>query len=240
MKLYKTLDEQGHSYHATSGQWALPVKNSDGTWTAGDWMTAGDGKIIPDRNGFSLYPEGDLVRWLGPVLYEAEYRGEKTECDHQIIVREARLLRRLDGWNERTMRLFACDCAERALSTWERANPNDDKPRRTIEIARRYADGQATQSELCAAWEAAWEVAWYVSRSRDISVWSAAAAAIWTVTDKGMWNCTWSAARATTGDADRGWQTDLLLKTLGERQDRATRRLPRPMLQPALWEGATP
>ena len=52
---------------------------------------------------------------------------------------------------ERTLRCFACDCAEHVLPLYEAKHPGDDRPRRAIDVARRYADGQATREELTAA-----------------------------------------------------------------------------------------
>lgn len=48
-------------------------------------------------------------------------------------------------------RLFACDCAERVLPLFEKKYPNDKRPRQAIEVARKFANGQATQVELDAA-----------------------------------------------------------------------------------------
>ena len=62
---------------------------------------------------------------------------------------------------EREARLFACDCAERAL-----ANIAEPDPRSVaaVEVARRYAMGTATQEELDAARAA--EDAWQAERAR--------------------------------------------------------------------------
>ena len=40
--------------------------------------------------------------------------------------------------------LFACDCAERVLHLFEAKHPGDDRLRRAIEVARRFANGNAT------------------------------------------------------------------------------------------------
>src|SRR5665213_4221455 len=46
------------------------------------------------------------------------------------------------------LRLWACDCAERVLPIFERAFPNDGRPRVAVDVARRYAMGEATRKEL--------------------------------------------------------------------------------------------
>lgn len=52
------------------------------------------------------------------------------------------------GGLERTLRIFACDCAELA-------NPTDPRSLAAIAVARRYADGLATADELYSAATAA-------------------------------------------------------------------------------------
>ena len=56
----------------------------------------------------------------------------------------------------RIARLFACDCSERALPSFEKQYPEDKRPRLTIEVARRFTNGMATSAELAAAQEAAY------------------------------------------------------------------------------------
>ena len=60
---------------------------------------------------------------------------------------------------DRIARLFACDCAERSLPLFEKACPHDKRPREAIAVARAFALGGATPSELAAAWNAAWDAA---------------------------------------------------------------------------------
>ncbi|KKK67882.1 hypothetical protein LCGC14_2949620 [marine sediment metagenome] len=59
----------------------------------------------------------------------------------------------------RELRLFGADCAERVLYLFEKQRPNDDRPRKAIEVARRFANGEATDQERAAAWDAAWDAA---------------------------------------------------------------------------------
>jgi hypothetical protein len=88
--------------------------------------------------------------------------------------------------DERTLRLFACDCAERVvLSIFEREYPDDLRPRQAIEVTRRYANGQATREELAAARNAAW------------STWAATGGVAWAA----AWGAAGDAARAAVGDA---------------------------------------
>ena len=60
---------------------------------------------------------------------------------------------------DREARLFACDCAESVLHIFEAKFPDDTRPRECISLSRRFAVGEATTEELCAAWVAAWDAA---------------------------------------------------------------------------------
>jgi hypothetical protein len=60
---------------------------------------------------------------------------------------------------ERTLRLFACSCAEHVLPLFEQQYPEDKRPRRAIETARRFAAGEAPREELAAAGDDAWAAA---------------------------------------------------------------------------------
>jgi len=57
-------------------------------------------------------------------------------------------------------RELACDYAEHVLPIFERDYPDDKRPREGIEVARRYARGEATDEELAAAEDATWDAAW--------------------------------------------------------------------------------
>src|SRR3990167_5518641 len=80
---------------------------------------------------------------------------------------------------DREIRLFACDCAERVLPLYELRYPDDKRPRLAIEIARKFASGQATREELAAAGAAAWDarVAAWAAAWDARAAWAAGAAA---------------------------------------------------------------
>ena len=123
------------------------------------------------------------------------------------------------NWNERTQRLFACDCAEHVLSIYEREYPDDGRPRKAIEVARRFADGEATPEELAAAERAAWaaaraaaeRAAWAAARdAAERAAWAAARDAARDAAWAAAWDAAWDAARA----AERAWQIARLQKHL--------------------------
>jgi len=44
-----------------------------------------------------------------------------------------------DEGDHKSLALWAVDCAERALPTFEEKHPEDDRPRRAVEAARAWA-----------------------------------------------------------------------------------------------------
>jgi hypothetical protein len=205
MKLYKVLNEDGTCCHGGSGKWFLPRGNRPGKW-----MPEVKGHLVLCGNGYHLVTASQLVHWLGPALYEAEGRGDFMTDGEKGVWRQARLLRRVEGWNERTARLFACDCAEHVLHLFEQVYPNDGGPRHAIEIGRLYAEGNASEEALLDARDAA--------RDAEAAAWDAARvarAAAWDAAWKGeaaAWGATWGAeaaawvARAAARDArDAAW-----------------------------------
>jgi hypothetical protein len=157
-RYYKFLNLDGTTPQGY-GTWHLPKGKRPGKWM----KVTGD--LVPCKNGLHVMRLGDLLEWAAEHLYEVEVRGEVLPADDKVVARQARVLRKVDTWNDRNLRLFACDCAERVLPLFEKDHPNDNRPRAAIETARRFANGQATWEELdaaraavAAAW-AAWDAA---------------------------------------------------------------------------------
>jgi len=229
---YKYLDEDGQSCHGGHCQWSLPTQNEDGTWKPGDWMPAIQGKLMLCENGYHLCEASDLPEWFASVLYVAEGRGDSVRGENKVIFRESRLLRPVETYTDRTQRLFACDCAEHVLRHFEEKYPADPRPREAIAVARRYANGDASDDELAAANVSAWAAARITSKTTTdtarAAVWAAAdttadipaeaaktaandaiRAAAWAAV-KTTWDAAWDAARAT----ERQWQITRLLGLL--------------------------
>ena len=223
-KMYKILDENGHSCNGGDIKWFLPKKQKDGGWKLGKWMPKISGELIACENGYHLCREKDLLTWLNATIYEAEYKGEIIESDDKVVVRQARLLRKCENWDERTARLFACWCVrntplENGGTAWDLLT--DERSKNGVEIAERYANGKATKEELAAAWDAAraaardaaagaaaWAAAW--AAAGDAAAGAAARDATWAA-------AAWDAARdAAAGAAARAVQTKELLRVLNE------------------------
>jgi len=211
MDYYKVTHEDGSASHGGSG-----------TWRKGRWRSV-RGDLIACERGLHLCREQDLIRWLGPVIWEAEVHPDATiiEEPDKVVVSRARVIRRLETWNERTARLFAADCAESVVHLFEERYPGDERPRRAIEAARRYARGEidsaARSAARSAADSAAWSAADSAARSAVWAAWSAAdsaaRSAVWAARSAAD-SAAWSAARSAAWSA----QTALLMEYLrGER-----------------------
>ena len=202
---YKVLTADGKPCYGGVGQWHLA------NGQPGEWMPE-IADIKPCERGYHLCERGQLIHWLrGPTIWEAEGRGDFIRQDDKVVFAQARLLRPLPAWNERTARLFACDCAERVLPIYAKCCPNDRRQANCIAVARRFANGEATHEELAAARAAAAVVAAYaaVAAARAAAfdaafdaAWEAARAAAWDVAGDAAW------------DAAGEWQTERLFEYL--------------------------
>lgn len=154
--IFKVLDQEGRSCNGGDLQWSLPTKNADGTWEPGAWMPAIVGELVPCKNGYHLAEDAQVMEWFGPRIFEAEYRSERIDVADKLVVRECRLMREFTGWNERNARLFAVWCAREALKL---VSHPDTRSITACDVAERYANGEASNSELAGAAAAAWDAA---------------------------------------------------------------------------------
>uniref|UniRef100_A0A7C3WHN9 DUF7666 domain-containing protein n=1 Tax=Desulfobacca acetoxidans TaxID=60893 RepID=A0A7C3WHN9_9BACT len=192
MKLYKVL---------AKGQMSCYGKEM--VWEPGRWYEiAGD--LVPCRNGFHLCREQDLLDWLHEEIWEADYEGEAMDHGNKLVVRKARITKQCAGWNERTARLFAVDCAEDVANMIP-----EPEAQHCLEVARAYAAGEASYEALASAREAAWEatreVAWdaAVAAASD-AVYDAAQETAWAAARDAAWDSARAAARAAEDAGDAG------------------------------------
>ena len=210
-RLFKFLKADGSPTHGPSSfRWPMPQNG-----TPGEWVSV-QGDLVPCQNGLHLVRASGLLEWASAKLCTAEHEGECVEKDANVLVcRKARLIAYIDTWNDRNLRLFACDCAERVLPIFEKYYPDDKRTRQAIETARRYANGEATQKELAAARAAAgaavWAAAWAAAGD---AAGDAARAAAGDAAGAAAWDAAspeaWDAAVAT----ERAWQQQRLMQYL--------------------------
>lgn len=202
-KFYKVLDgdQSGNGGTAT---WSLPKGKRPGAW-----MPAIKGELVPCENGYHLCRGArQLLEWLGPDIYEAEYRGEWISHGNKIVVREVRLVTKTK-WDAQTARLLAADEAERVLRFFEKEHPNDPRPRNTIAAARAFARGEITWAELAtarydacsAAWAAAYDAASAAASAAANAAASAAAGDAWVAAGAAANAAARAAASAAAGTA---------------------------------------
>lgn len=223
-QLYKVLDGERRPIHGGNGQWLR----------AGEWMPPVEDIVLCER-GYHVCNREQLVLWLGPAIWTVETRGEHADGGDKQAWGEARLVKRLETWNSRTQRLFACDCAEHVLHLFEQVYLTDTRPRRALCVARLHADGGATNEELAAAAEDAGSAAWGTESAERAAAASAAWDAEWAAAVDAAWcavAAAWGAvaaagaaarppardaanaaawgAVAAARDAERAWQTERL------------------------------
>ena len=189
MRLFKILDEWGITPYQNF-LWNLPKNGKPGAW-----QKKIQGKLVACENGYHLLREQDLMYWLnaGPAIYEAAYTGELVVSDIKIIVRNARLIQRIDNWNKRTNRLFAADCAEHVLHLYEKKNPWLFAPRLAIQAARDFANGKISREELASAEFTARDAAW-----------AAIGVAVLTSAEDAVWASAWASAESAARNAAGG------------------------------------
>ena len=146
MTYYKVLAVDGVSpQHGGSGKWFVPKGER-----VGKWMPAIKDISLCSR-GYHFVTLEQLPKWVGPTLYEIEVRGQIIHASDKSVAEQARLVRRIETCNDKTLRLYAADCAERVVSLYEKDRSTDTRPRKAIQAARDFAKGKITAEELKAA-----------------------------------------------------------------------------------------
>ena len=138
-------------------------------------------------------------------------------------------------------RLLAADFADHVLFLFENMYPNDDRPRKAVEAARLFAEGNlgdaardaagatawhaARAAAGSAAWDAAWDAAVAAARAAaGGAAWSAARAVAWSAASAAAraaaraaaWDVAWSAAWDAAWDAEMKWQKERLMEMLSK------------------------
>ena len=195
-ELYKVLDKHGKPYHGGRGRAYEP------------------GKKRRAVRGIHVCTIEQLPHWIGPAIYPVVRASEeRIELPDKTVLRWVVLGEPFATWNEHTMRLFACDCAERLLHIFEQHCPGDSRPREAIAVARRYANGDATARKTALASAASWRAfkSVYPGPLTTLALDAAAAAAWVAVTETLPWT---AVSLSRTNTAEREWQAERLRQYL--------------------------
>ncbi len=108
----------------------------------------------------------------GPIACRVECSGDIEQSHDKLICRRRRVLWMV--YAVRPLKLWACDCAERALLR-EREAGREPDPRswRGIEVQRSYLDGRATIEELREAGRASYAARDDASSAASSAAWAA-------------------------------------------------------------------
>ena len=102
----------------------------------------------------------------------------------------------LNGLSDAQVRLFAVRCARRVQHLM-----TDPRSIAALDVAERYAKGEATNDELAAAWGAAWAAFMvFTNTTESAAARDAAAAAMWAVAEDMAWAAPTVSASAAAWD----------------------------------------
>jgi hypothetical protein len=177
MKYYKFLTDNNKS--SSLGYDWTPYLPKDGQ--PGEWTPEVKGKLVLCKNGWHGTDDKHLLNWREAQLYECEAE-EMMWGDNKFTSRRMRLIRKVDAWNDKNLRLFACWCVRQV---WHLLT--DERSKNAVEMAEKFANGEATEDELNAAWDAARDAAWAAARD-------AAGDAAWAAARDAAWAAAWAAA----------------------------------------------
>jgi len=116
------------------------------------------------------------------------------------------------GVDDRTLRLFACKCVRdtplsNGRKVWDLLT--DERSRTAVEVAEKFANGEATEDELDAAWGAAWGTAW--EAAWEAAAWAAAWEAAREAAKEAAAAAAWVAAKEAAWEAQVGFALELLI-----------------------------
>jgi hypothetical protein len=145
-KMYKMLD----------GTVSKPVsRNGDCSWTIGDWKSVDTIEMCKKGFHCSKYIQ-DALYWVnGCVLAVVKIEGDKEEEDKKICAQKMRITKTYKWTPEMSLKL-AIFAAEQVLPIFEKYDPNDKRPRKAIEAAKKVLDKDIRNTSTHAARAAAY------------------------------------------------------------------------------------
>ena len=204
MRYYKFLTADNTGYYSWFDFTAYLPKNGK----PGKWLPKQKNLTLCER-GWHACAHNNLMDWANAQLYEVELKGEILKRTDKVAAEQMRFIRKIDAWNEKTARLVACRCARDVLPLFEAQYPDDRRPRNAIEVAEKYANGEATADELYSARAAAMDAARAAWDAAKAAARAAAKAAAWDAAWEAAW-AAWDAARDAAWDKYNGWLVEML------------------------------
>ena len=147
--------------------------------------------------------------WQKLLAYLGKTKADDEPLPYAVILKsngidDALWCCRAEPQHDKEWRLYAVWCARQVQHL-----VTDPRSIAAIDVAERFANGEATQAELAAAGEAAgvaaWDAAWDAA-------WGAAGEAAWGAAGAAARGAAWVAA----GDAARGAQSKRFLEVVGD------------------------
>ena len=166
MKRYKFLNLIDGKIKSNSG---------DKTWEVKKWEH--EDEIEMCNKGFhcskGIYQAFSFVQ--GEILAEVEVKGKKEIQDDKEVYTDMRILKAWK-WQKKDSVALSIYAAELCLENFEKVYPDDDRPRKAIEAAKRWLENPTKENES-AAESAARSAAWSARSAAESAAWSAWSAA---------------------------------------------------------------
>ena len=189
----------------------LKSNSGDYKWKIGEWCK--EDKVDICNAGFhaSKTPLQALSYVSGEIVAKVEVRGKSIVQDDKECWSEMRIVKAWD-WEKKDSVALSIFAAEQALKNYEKAYPNDDRPRKAIEAAKKVLEAD-TEENRSAAWSAK-SAAWSAAESAGSTARSArssARSAAWSAAESAAESAAWSAAKSAESAA---WSKKKLIASL--------------------------
>ena len=139
-----------------------------------------------------------LLTYLGKTKADDEPLEITTILDSNGLDDALWCLRAVEG-HDKEIRLFAVWCARQVQHVM-----TDQRSLDALDVAERYANGEATEAELDAAGDAAWSASWDAAWADRSAAWSASWDAAWAARA-----AVWSAAEGARDEMRKRQETEL-------------------------------
>lgn len=149
---YKFLARGGFGA-VTEFAWPLPAASGQ----PGAWVASGS-PLALCSSGVHACRRHELAHWLHEELWLVELEGESSEGIDCVVAERARLVRRLEAWEDGGARRFACAARDRAAQLTA-AGPAAAQARLAQYVADSSAHlphGATALAAFCAAMAVAW------------------------------------------------------------------------------------